>query len=295
MNDPNGDFAIHENSVGDKFTINSAGNVGIGTSTPSAKLNVVGPTTGYGPTIFAGGGGDLLLNNRGALFFDGNYSYNSGNYIRPLETNTQSFATAGIERLRINPDGNIGIGTSSPGGKLEINYAGGQLKLTGGTVAAGLWTNSADLLHLADWNTGTKGLTINMTSGNVGIGTKSPNEMLTVNGTIYGKEVKVDLSVPAPDYVFNENYELITLEQLRHYITLNGHLPEVPSANEMADNGIKLGDMNMILLKKIEELTLYLIDVKNENSELRKQNEELRKEVLDKLAELEIQVAKHKQ
>jgi hypothetical protein len=53
--------------------------------------------------------------------------------------------------------------------------------------------------------------------------------------------------------------------------------------------------MNMILLKKIEELTLYLIGVKSENSELRKQNEELRKEVLDKLAELEIQIAKHKQ
>src|SRR5687768_14194861 len=65
-------------------------NVGVGTSTPNSKLEVVGPATGSGATIRAGGGGDVVMNPGGTLFFDGNYSYTAGNYIRPFATNTQS-------------------------------------------------------------------------------------------------------------------------------------------------------------------------------------------------------------
>lgn len=110
--------------------------------------------------------------------------------------------------------------------------------------------------------------------------------------------MKVDLSVPAPDYVFSHDYDLRTVEELSDYISSNGHLPEVPSAREMADHGIRLGNMNMVLLKKIEELTLYVIDIRKENRELReesealrKENEALRKEVLQRLAVLEKQLA----
>src|SRR5688572_12658433 len=66
---------------------------------------------------------------------------------------------------------------------LDINYAGGQLRLSGGTVAGGLFTNATNLLHLTDWNTATKGITINMSSGAVGIGTHSPDGKLNVSGT----------------------------------------------------------------------------------------------------------------
>lgn len=95
-------------------------------------------------------------------------------------------------------------------------------------------------------------------NGNVGIGTTTPNAKLTVNGTIRAKEVKVE-ATNWPDYVFEENYILQTPEELEKYIKLNKHLPEMPSAQAVADNGINLGEMNKLLLKKQEELTLLLI------------------------------------
>ena len=64
----------------------------------------------------------------------------------------------------------------------------------------------------------------------------------------------------AYDYVFEKNYKLTPLEDIKTYIDQNKHLPEVPSAKEMEKNGVQLGEMNMLLLKKIEELTLYVIE-----------------------------------
>lgn len=89
--------------------------------------------------------------------------------------------------------------------------------------------------------------------------------MLAVKGKIHAEEVKVDLSVPAPDYVFDSNYKLPSLEEIKSYIDANNHLPEIPSAKELEANGITLGEMNMLLLKKIEELTLHVIELKKEN------------------------------
>ncbi|MDN4167079.1 tail fiber protein [Cytophagales bacterium LB-30] len=105
--------------------------------------------------------------------------------------------------------------------------------------------------------------------GKVGIGTTSPDDLLTVNGTIHTKEVKVDLAVPAPDYVFESDYPLSSLTEVESYIKKNKHLPEVPSAAEMEANGVKLLEMNMLLLKKVEELTLHMIEMKKENQDLK--------------------------
>ncbi len=113
-------------------------------------------------------------------------------------------------------------------------------------------------------------------SGRVGIGTSSPDQLLTVNGTIHGKEVKVDLSVPGPDYVFEKSYNLLSLGEVKSYIDENKHLPEVPSAKEMEKNGINVSEMNMLLLKKVEEITLYLLDLQEQNRQLKIAQEEMK-------------------
>ena len=95
-------------------------------------------------------------------------------------------------------------------------------------------------------------------TGNVGIGTNTPDEKLTVNGNIHSKEVHVDLN-NWPDYVFTKEYDLLTQQELAEYIKKNGHLPNIPSAKEVDENGISLGVMNAKLLEKIEELTLYML------------------------------------
>ena len=103
--------------------------------------------------------------------------------------------------------------------------------------------------------------------GNVGIGTLTPKERLSVNGKIRAQELKVE-TANWPDYVFEKDYQLPTLEQTEKHIQEKGHLPGIPSAAEVKAEGIEVGDMNAKLLKKIEELTLYLIELKKEVKEL---------------------------
>ncbi|RXG11378.1 hypothetical protein DSM03_11715 [Leeuwenhoekiella aestuarii] len=108
-------------------------------------------------------------------------------------------------------------------------------------------------------------------NGNVGVGTSIPDEKLTVKGKIHSEEVRVDLAVPAPDYVFEKEYDLRGLDELETYIEANKHLPEIPSANDFKDKGILVGDMNMLLLKKVEELTLYIISQHKEIQQLKRE------------------------
>lgn len=97
-------------------------------------------------------------------------------------------------------------------------------------------------------------------SGNVGIGTANTNgDKLAVKGNIHAQQVTVDMNNWA-DYVFMPTYELISLKAVKAYIDQNHHLPEMPSEQEVMKNGLNLGDMNKLLTKKVEELTLYLIE-----------------------------------
>ncbi|NAY93421.1 hypothetical protein GTQ34_16035 [Muricauda sp. JGD-17] len=108
------------------------------------------------------------------------------------------------------------------------------------------------------WTTYSTKMMTMLANGNLGIGTANPDSRLAVNGNIHAQEVKVDL-VGWPDYVFKEDYDLPTLDEVEKHIKEKGHLMNIPSAKEVEENGIQLGEMNKLLLEKIEELTIYLI------------------------------------
>lgn len=178
-----------------------------------------------------------------------------------------------IDGLTVKDNGNVGIGTTNPDQKLTVQ---GHVNIGGtgnGTLRVrhleGKHYQNANYDHLfinyrsgKDVYIGNKydnTLKSNLfVSGNVGIGTTTPREKLSVNGKIRAKEVKVELQ-NWPDYVFSPAYELPTLTEVADFITKNGHLPEIPNAAQVHEEGIELGVMNAKLLQKIEELTLYTL------------------------------------
>lgn len=99
---------------------------------------------------------------------------------------------------------------------------------------------------------------ISTSSGNIGIGTYIADSKLSVNGKIRAHEIKLE-SINWPDYVFNEGYQLWTIDQIREYIQQNGHLPGLKSAGEYDKEGVEILKLSQEMLKKIEELTLHLI------------------------------------
>ena len=102
-----------------------------------------------------------------------------------------------------------------------------------------------------------------LSNGNVGIGCTSPGVKLAVNGKIQATEVEVK-SGPCSDYVFEPDYKMMSLSELEQFVNTNKHLPEVPSAAEFEANGYSVGQMDDLLLRKVEELTLYTIQLKKE-------------------------------
>ena len=117
-------------------------------------------------------------------------------------------------------------------------------------------------------------------NGYVGIGVGSPANALDVCGTIRANEIYVEIGWC--DYVFDKGYKVMSLNDLEKYIKANHHLPEIPTSQEVEKEGVKVGKMTALLLKKIEESTLRAIEQQKKMDELSEENKELRLR-LDKL------------
>jgi hypothetical protein len=169
-------------------------------------------------------------------------------------TGTKRFETTSTG---ISMTGNVGIGTASPVGKLTIAADADNLVFAN---AAGTtkWIQYLDGNDFRLYD-GADRLTLK-NGGNVGIGTTNPQNKLDVNGTVRAKEFKATLDNWS-DYVFGKNYKLMPLQEVEYYISTNNRLPGIPSASQVKTDGVDLGAMNALLLKKVEELTLYVIEL----------------------------------
>lgn len=164
--------------------------------------------------------------------------------------------------------GNVGIGnfTSAPTTKLDVQ---GDIKASGDIIYDGnksVRNLMASGTGSSLWKTNTTNTNnIYYNTGVVAIGTDNiPNTdyMLRVNGKILAKGLKCQVS-GWPDYVFDKEYKMLTLDSLKAFVTSEKHLPEIPSQKEVESNGVELVEMNKMLLKKVEELTLYMIQLED--------------------------------
>ncbi len=264
--------------------LNSNGSVGIGTATPSAMLHVAGnilSTSDVSSTRFSANTGN----------------FNSiGSADLSLQTNNTSRITV------LNANGYVGIGTNTPAQLLHIS--GGNMILDNdaptiytGTTANSRYVNLASnasgqpspsglkaggILIADDFNYSSPSKNDLVVKGHVGIGTPLSSNLkgyaLAVNGKIAARDLLVETtSGNWPDYVFSSGYHLPSLYDVESYVKENKHLQDVPSAQQIEEKH-SVGEMDAILLKKVEELTLYIIEQQKQIDALKQEVRTLKKQ-----------------
>jgi hypothetical protein len=217
------------------------GRVGVGTKSPASKLDIAGAFKAQSATI------------------TGTTSTN--------ELSAQTATITGNTYL----NGNVGIGTNDPQAKLDVN---GSFKAQSAAITGVITANSAVINYQLNAS--------RASIGQLGALSAVITEDISArnadfNGLIRTKEVNVTLD-GWPDYVFEEDYDLMPLNEVKQYIKENSRLPEIPSAKEVEENGVKLGEMQKKLLLKIEELTLYILQQNEKMTDLQNQIDELKKQ-----------------
>ncbi len=247
----NADLIFKTNAT-NRAVIKNNGYVGIGIMEPKHDLHVHGTST-------TGGQVDP-----------------HGLKLKKTENSNGGISNNKNKFLGISNVGNISLGTVD-----EKDYAAIQLtnNTTGTEVTDGLLFEVSDndaVINLQEQgsitfrNSNNTSLYISK-DNNVGIGTTNPNGYkLAVKGTAHFLKIVVNTH-DWSDEVFEKNYKLKSLAELENYIKANKHLPDIPSENEVKKNGIDVAQMNKLLLQKVEELTLYIIDLQKQIDQLKKE------------------------
>ncbi|MDX2188023.1 MAG: hypothetical protein SFV32_13900 [Opitutaceae bacterium] len=306
-------------------TFPTTGSAGIGTSNPTAKLEVVKPggdafmvryASGYPPLGISVGGSSGVPGIFGNLVHAGsgnfwNYAFGTARLGwalgDPYYTDRFNIYVGkgdagglfnGVTAFSIQPTGNVGIGVINPVTKLDVS---GDLRLVSPVdgQAVKILARSDDFAQIAFYtNSGSRINSLIQThsdgaisfvnsqplserlrisgDGRVGIGTSTPTHKLTVNGSVRAKEVIVE-AAGWPDYVFEEGYQRLSLSEIEKHLAEFRHLPGIPSSAEVAKKGVSIGEMQVKLLQKLEEMTLHMIDLQKQNDELRCEIEELKR------------------
>lgn len=275
-------------------TFPADGNVGIGTTSPSSKLHINSGTGSFPFKMESSGKSTYLMMSNNNQDGDGGntvfFLTNKAGYGMQYLNNKGDFQIAlPTNNFMMKKNGQVGFGTTEP-------FALSKMHITG-TGLQGLFpltlesAENATYLNIVNSNAENKNVGIisqnkigsfyqylntdgnyrfqtpsgNVplfltNNGNVGIGTLTPSAdyKLSVNGSIRAKEVVVETGWA--DFVFEEDYDLKSLEEVEQYIKENKHLAEIPSAKDIEENGVNVGEIESKLLQKVEELTLYLIE-----------------------------------
>ncbi|MFC1226714.1 hypothetical protein ACFE6N_23120 [Pedobacter sp. BG31] len=226
------------------------GNIGIGLNNPTSKLDVFGNITSFNAAFGQTNSNtstknyaNFSSNNHGTVLMSSNLFFSDNDDLKIANTHpSMSGASVVIPGNGQNHQGGILFYTNTPGPVTEGQAFTGMLSMT---IKA---------------------------NGDVGIGTGMPREKLSVNGNIRAREIKVE-ATNWPDYVFEKGYKVGTLEELESYIKANKHLPDMPTAKDIEANGLELGEVVKMQQKKIEELTLHLIEkdkqINNQNTKVK--------------------------
>ena len=251
-------FAIRANTPlwTDVMAVTNEGFVGIGTNFPVAKLSVYG--------VNAHDGCLTIQSASDSRFF-----------IQEGENKLKIGGIAsGTGAITVLNTGRVGVGEPNPVIKLSVygsTIDEGGISFQSANDHRFYIQEGDELLKIGGLNWGVGAINVTNT-GTVGIGTTTTGtNKLAVEGTIAARKIKVTQASTWPDFVFDSAYHLPALEELNNYVKVNKHLPDVPSASDVQKDGQDVGEMNRLLLQKVEELTLHLIKEHERNEKMEQQ------------------------